>query len=163
MRTCFGILLLNACSLPAFHASTTGTPISIVSAQRAESNAAIRAHDSIRLRKLFDDEYHAILGSTGNIDSGGDATTRSYADEEFKNPSFVTYRRTPTSIDIAESGKRIAKAGRFEGVWKKPDGITRKTGVYLAMWIPSGGSWCLKSEAFVTLDCTGSAACDKVS
>jgi hypothetical protein len=29
------------------------------------------------------------------------------------------------------------------------------------MWIPSGGTWRLKSEAFVTLACTGSTTCDK--
>jgi len=68
---------------------------------------------------------------------------------------------TPTSIVIAESGTRIAEMGRFEGIWRKPDGTMRKTGVYLAMWIPYGGSWRLKSEAFVTLACTGSATCDK--
>jgi hypothetical protein len=36
-------------------------------------------------------------------------------------------------------------------------GSPRKTGIYLAMWIPSGGTWRLKSESFVTLSCTGSA------
>ena len=161
MRTCFGIFLLIVGCLRESHASTADTPTSMVRAQRAESNAAIAAHDAVRLRKLFDDDYHAILGWTGNIDSGGDAATRGYADEEFKDPTFVTYRRTPTSIVIAASGKRIAETGRFEGVWRRPDGTMRKTGVYLAMWIPSAGSWRLKSEAFVTLGCTGSAACDK--
>jgi hypothetical protein len=82
--------------------------------------------------------------AAGNIDSGGDAATRGYADEEFKDQTFVTYRRTPTSIVIAASGKRIAETGRFEGVWRKPDGTMRRTGVYLAMWIPSAGSWRLK-------------------
>jgi hypothetical protein len=98
--------------------------------QRAESNAAIKAHDAVRLRKLFDDDYHGIQGA-------------------------------PTSIVNARSGKRVAEAGHWEGIGRKPDGIMRKTGVYLAMWIPSGGTWRLKSEAFVTLECTGSATCDK--
>jgi ketosteroid isomerase-like protein len=141
--------------------SGTDDSISAVRAQRAESNAAIAAHDAVRLRKLFDDDYHAILSSMGNIDSGGDAAIRGYADEEFKDQTFVTYRRTPTSIVIAASGKRIAETGRFEGVWRKRDGTMQRTGVYLAMWIPSAGSWRLKSEAFVTLGCTGSAACDR--
>jgi hypothetical protein len=116
-----------------------------------------------RLRTFFVDDYHLILGSSGDIDSGADAATRGYADEEFKDPTFVTYRRTPTTIVIAASGKRIAETGHFEGIWRKPDGTMRKTGIYLAMWIPSAGTWRLKSEAFVTLACTGSAACDQVS
>jgi ketosteroid isomerase-like protein len=161
MKMSFPILLVIVGYMGGSHASTVDDSISAVRAQRAESNAAIAAHDAVRLRKLFDDDYHAILGSTGNIDSGGDAATRGYADEEFKDQSFVTYRRTPTSIVIAASGKRIAETGRFEGVWRKPDGTMRRTGVYLAMWIPSAGSWRLKSEAFVTLGCIGSAACDR--
>ena len=31
----------------------------------------------VRLRKLFDDDYHAILGSTGDLDSRSNASTES--------------------------------------------------------------------------------------
>ena len=120
------------------------------------------AHDAVRLRAFFLDDYHPILGSSGDVDSGADAATRDYADDEFKDPTFVTYRRTPTSIVMAASGKRIAETGRFEGLWNKPDGTMRRTGIYLAMWVPSAGTWRVKSEAFVTLACTGSKACDQV-
>ena len=155
------VLLIVGC-LGASHASTEDTPTSIVRAQRAEYNAAIAAHDAVRLRTFLVDDYHLILGSSGDVDSGADTATRGYADEEFKDQTFVTYRRTPTTVVIAASGQRIAETGRFEGIWRKPDGTMRKTGIYLAMWIPSAGTWRLKSEAFVTLACTGSAACDQV-
>jgi hypothetical protein len=161
MSTRFAIFLLIIGCMGESYASTADTPTSIVRAQRAEYNAAIAAHDAVRLRTFFVDDYHLILGSSGDVDSGGDAAIRDYAEEDFKDPTFVTYRRTPASIVIAASGKRIAETGRFEGVWRKPDGIMRKTGIYLAMWIPSAGTWRLKSEAFVTLGCTGSAACEK--
>jgi hypothetical protein len=159
MRTSVFPLVLGC--MGCAYAATADTPDSMVRAQRAESNSAIAAHDASRLRRVFDDDYHGISGTSGDLDSGGDATARSYADEEFKDPTFVTYRRTPTSIVSAASGKRIAETGHWEGVWKKPDGTMRKSGVYLAMWILSGGTWRLKSEAFVTLACVGSAACDK--
>jgi len=152
-------ILLLGCAVGS-HALATDHPASVVRAQRAESNAAIKAHDAPRLRKVFDHDYHGIQGTSGALDSGGEATAKSYADEEFKDSSFVTYRRTPTSILVASSGKRIAESGHWEGVWKKSDGTMRKTGVYLAMWIPSAGTWLLKSEAFVTLACTGSTACE---
>jgi hypothetical protein len=145
----------------AAFAATTGTPASVVSAQRAESNAAIAAHDAGRLRGLFADDYHGISGTSGDLDSGADATAASYAGEEFADPTFVTYRRTPASILVAASGKRVAETGQWEGIWRKPDGTMRKSGVYLAMWIPSGGTWRLKAESFVTLACVGSVACDK--
>ena len=155
------VFLIIGC-LGVSHAATVDTPTAIVRAQRAAYNEAILAHDAVRLRTFFVDDYHLISGSTGDVDSGADTATRDYADEEFKDATFVTYRRTPTTIVIAASGKRIAETGRFEGIWRKPDGTMRKTGIYLAMWIPSAGTWRLKSEAFVTLACTGSAACDQV-
>jgi hypothetical protein len=162
MKMALPMSLLFLGCLGASHASNKDTPTSIVRAQRAEYNAAIAAHDAVRLRRFFVYDYHLILGSSGDVDSGADIATRGYADEEFKDPTFVTYRRTPTTIDIAASGKRIAETGRIEGIWRKPDGTMRKTGIYLAMWIPSAGTWRLKSEAFVTLACAGSDACDQV-
>jgi len=162
MRTSFAIFLLIVGCMAESDASSMDTPTSVVRARRAEYNAAIAAHDAVRLRTFLVDDYHLILGSSGDVDSSGDAATRGYADEEFKDPTFVTYRRTPTSIAIAASGRRIAETGRFEGVWQKSDGTMRKTGIYLAMWIPTAGGWSLKSEAFVTLACRGSTACDKV-
>lgn len=161
MKISFSLLLLTVSCISGSYASNADSPVSIVRAQRAWSNSAIEAHDAHRLRKVLDDEYHGISGTSGALDSGGEATARSYADEEFKDPTFVTYRRTPTSVVIASSGKRVAESGHWEGVWRKSDGTMRKTGVYLAMWIPSNGTWRLKSEAFVTLGCTGSTACDE--
>jgi hypothetical protein len=145
----------------AMGATAGKDPAAWVKTLRAESNSAIAAHDAVRLRKLLDDDYHGIQGASGALDSGGEATARSYADEEFKDPTFVAYRRTPTSIQVAQSGKRIAENGRWLGTWNKADGVMRKTGVYLAMWIPDGDSWRLKSESFVTLACTGSVECKK--
>lgn len=162
MNVRFSALLMFVGCIGTCPASTPKAPMEIVGAQRAEYNAAIAAHDAIRLRTFLVDDYHLISGSSGSVDSGADAAARDYADDEFKDPTFVTYRRTPTSIVMAASGKRIAETGRFEGLWNKPDGTMRRTGIYLAMWVPSAGTWRVKSEAFVTLACTGSKACDQV-
>jgi hypothetical protein len=87
MKMRFLLLLSIVDCMGGSHASTMGSPASVVRAQRAESNAAIKAHDAVRLRKLFDDDYHGIQGTSGALDSGGDATARSYANEEFKDPT----------------------------------------------------------------------------
>jgi hypothetical protein len=97
MRTYFGIVLLIVGCMCA-QASAADTPESVVRAQRAESNAAIAAHDAVRLRILFDDNYHAILGSTGNLDSGADAATRGYAALAARD-NRVLSTLTPTSIN----------------------------------------------------------------
>ena len=162
MNARFNALLVIVGCIGTSYASTAATLTSLVRAQRAEYNAAIAAHDPVRLRTFLVDDYHLISGSSGNVDSSGDAASQGYADEEFRDPTFVTYRRTPTTVVNAVSGKRVAETGRFEGIWHKPDGTMRKTGIYLAMWIHSAGTWRLKSEAFVTLACAGSAACGQV-
>jgi hypothetical protein len=115
MKTSFPILLLIAGCIVGSYGSTVDSPISVVRVQRAESNAPIKTHDAVRLRKLFDDDYHGIQGASGALDSGGEATARSYADDEFKDPTFVTYRRKPTSIVTASSGKRVAEAAPGAG------------------------------------------------
>jgi hypothetical protein len=89
----FTALLLVVGCVGSGSASIAATSTSIVRAQRAEYNAAIAAHDPVRLRTFLVDDYHLISGSSGYVDSGGDAAARSYADEEFKDPTFVTCER----------------------------------------------------------------------
>jgi hypothetical protein len=140
-------------------ADDAGGPIAAVRALRAESNSAIAAHDAVRLRNVFADNYLGITGTSGDLDSGGAATAKSYGDIEFKDATFDRYRRTPDKLELAGSGKRIAESGHWVGLWRKPDGVMRKSGVYLARWVRAEGQWRLRSELFITLGCTGSTAC----
>ena len=140
-------------------AGDAGRAIAAVRALRADSNAAIAAHDAARLRSVYADNYLGIVGTSGELDSGGEATAKSYGDIEFKDATFDRYRRTPDKLQLAGSGKRIAESGHWVGIWRKSDGILRKSGVYLARWIRTEGRWRLRSELFITLGCKGSAAC----
>lgn len=159
MKCSFVVFVVLFTLITGSGAFATDDPISIVRALRAESNAAIAAHDAVRLRKVFDDDYYGIEGTSAALDSGGQATAQSYGDIEFKDRTFVHYRRDPRVIQAAKSGKRIAESGRWEGIWQKPDGVMRKSGVYLSRWVPVGDTWRLKSELFITLACTGSTSC----
>jgi hypothetical protein len=38
----------------------------------------------------------------------------------------------------------------------------RLTGIYQAMWVPSAGTWRLRNESFVSLECSGSRYCPDV-
>jgi ketosteroid isomerase-like protein len=134
-------------------------PVAIVRGLRAESNAAIAAHDAKRLRPLLADDYRGIQGTSGGLDTGGAATARTYENEEFRDPTFVTYERIADKVTIAGSGRRIGESGHWVGTWRKADGLMRKTGDYLAVWTVSKGQWRLRSESFVTLSCTGSSDC----
>ncbi len=106
-RDATAALMIAGC-VGASYTSTTATP-----AQCAAYNAAISAHDPVRLRTFLVEDYHLIAGTTGRVDSGGDAATRGYADEEFKYPTLVTCRRTPTTVVNAASGNRVAETGRL--------------------------------------------------
>jgi ketosteroid isomerase-like protein len=153
------VLLAALGSASPANAGDAVDAIAAVRALRAESNAAIASHDARRLRNVFADDYLGIVGTTGDLDSGGEATAKSYGDVEFKDATFDTYRRTPDKLQLAGSGKRIAESGHWVGIWHKPDGVMRKSGVYLARWIRSESQWRLRSELFITLGCTGSEAC----
>jgi hypothetical protein len=152
-----GAALMAAAAMTT--AIAANDPVAIVRSLRAESNAAIAAHDAKRLRPLLADDYRGIQGTSGALDSGGAATARSYENEEFRDPSFVAYERIPDKVTMAGSGRRIGESGHWVGTWRKADGIMRKAGDYLAVWTVSNGHWRLKSETFVTLSCSGSIDC----
>lgn len=131
-----------------------------IRALRARSNAAIAAHRADDVRALLSEDYTALPGSSGRpltADQTGQRLAAAFAD-----PTFVTYVRTPRRIAVAASGKRAAETGTWLGLWRKPDGEMRLTGVYQATWVPRGGSWRLLNESFVSLRCTGSASCGEV-
>jgi ketosteroid isomerase-like protein len=164
MKTPTFAMLASVCLSATFiaslvHAGDAKDSLAAVRARRTESNAAIAAHDAVRLRSVLADNYLGIQGTSGDLDSGGEATAKSYADIEFKDASFGTYRRTPDTLQLAGSGKRIAESGHWVGIWRKPDGTMRKSGVYLARWVRVENQWRLRSELFITLGCFGSVEC----
>lgn len=133
------------------------SPAAQIRALRAESNAAIAAHDVAAMRKLYLPDFTILPGSSGA--PFGLAAFEQRMVAAFADPSFVTYVRTPVRITIGASGKRAAEAGTWVGTWRKPDGTMRLSGVYQAMWLPTADGWRLKNESFVSLSCTGSKAC----
>lgn len=132
-----------------------------IRAGRDRSNAAIAAHHADALRPLYAPDATVVRGSSGQALNGVEAITASLA-SAFRDPDFVTYRRTPQTVTLSEGGVRAAESGRWLGTWRKPDGEMRLSGVYLAMWVKTPGGWRLKSEAFVSLKCEGSRACPDV-
>ena len=127
---------------------------------RGQSNAAIAAHRPEEVRRLLADDYTALPGSSGRPLTAEQTEARLAAG--FADPGFVTFIRRPKRIAVAGSRKRASETGTWVGLWRKPDGEMRVTGVYQATWVPRAGSWRLLNESFVTLRCTGSNACADV-
>ncbi len=132
-------------------------PEAQIRARRAESNAAIAAHDTAAMRPHYLPDFTILPGSSGSPSDLDAFLTR--IGTTFADPSFVHYVRTPVKVTIGASGKRAAETGTWVGTWNKPDGTMRLSGVYQAMWLPSPDGWRLKNESFVSLACEGSAAC----
>lgn len=129
-----------------------------IRALRAQSNAAIAAHDAAGMKALFLPDATILPGANGAALGMDGFDARIGA--TFADPTFVSYVRLPDTIAVAKSGRRAAETGRWVGIWRKPDGDMRVTGVYQAMWLPTSVGWRLKNESFVTLACTGSRDCD---
>ena len=147
------MIALQAAAMPA-------NPVAAIRAMRAQSNAAIAAHDYSRMEPLLAPDFTILPGSLG-APLGQDLFGQRLNDT-FRDPTFVTYVRTPARISVSSSAKRAAETGTWVGRWRKPDGEMRLTGVYQAMWVPLGGRWRLKNESFVTLRCSGSRSCSDV-
>jgi uncharacterized protein DUF4440 len=141
-------------------ASVAGGDAGEIRRLRSQSNAAMAAHRPAEARRLFADGYTALPGSSGRPLTA-DQTERRLA-ETFADPGFVTYIRTPMRVTVAASGKRAAETGTWIGLWRKPDGRMRLTGLYQATWVPRDRSWRLLNESFVTLRCTGSRECPQL-
>ena len=153
-------LLLAAVS-PGMRASPQGLrPEAAIRAARAQSNAAIAAHDYDAMRRFFLPDYTILPGSSG-APLDAEANRRRIM-PTFADPGFVTYVRTPERVRISGNGKRAAETGRWVGLWQKPDGAMRLSGIYQATWMPAADGWRLKNESFVSLRCTGSRACGEV-
>ena len=124
---------------------------------RAQSNAAIAAHDYPALRRFFTPDYTIFPGSSGRPFSADDMAKRIAGD--FSDPTFVTYVRTPQRIIVSSDRARAAETGRWVGTWRKREGTMRISGIYQATWNPTPAGWRLKNESFVTLACSGSREC----
>ncbi len=132
------------------------SPEQQIRAGRAASNAAIAAHDVSAMRQYAPD-FTILPGSSGAPLTLDAFTARMKT--TFADPTFITYVRTPNRVQIGRSGRRAVETGRGTGIWRKPDGEMRMTGVYQAMWVPTAAGWRLRNESFVTLACVGSNAC----
>ena len=110
------------------------------------------------------DAYVATITPDFVITSGsGKAYTRSEFLEvwtkDFADAQWLGCVRTTQKVELSASQPVAAESGRFLCRSKQPDGVESYTGNYLAMWRRQDGAWKTRSELFVTLGCSGSAAC----
>ncbi len=126
---------------------------------RTESNSAIQARDVTAFGQTMLPDIEVTRGSGPHV-SGRDSVLASVA-VQFNDAAFLGYIRNTERIQVSTSGLLAAENGHWIGRFQQPDGIQILMGVYLAMWRKTAVGWKIRSELFVSLGCTGSAACGK--
>jgi hypothetical protein len=101
-----------------------------------------------------------VTRGSGPHVSGRDSVLASVS-VQFTDKSFLGYVRMTDSVRVSTSAPLAAEQGHWVGRFQRPDGIQTITGVYLAMWQKDNEGWSIRSELFVSLACSGSAACGK--
>ncbi len=133
--------------------------IRLIQELRHQSNRAIQTRDMKAFGQTMLPEIEVTRGSGTHV-SGRDSVLASVA-VQFKDPTFLGYIRDTDSIQVSTSGPLAAEHGHWTGRFQRSDGVQTITGTYLAMWHKTDAGWKIRSELFVSLACTGSAACGK--
>jgi len=121
------------------------TPQDAIAARRKLTNRLIAAHDARRLAPFFDPQANLISGEGGLL-MGAGAIIAAF-EAQFADPSFVTYERTTSGVELDAEGARAAETGNWVATWKDAS----SSGPYLAVWKKVRGQWVIESETFVTL------------
>ncbi|HEY8004527.1 MAG TPA: DUF4440 domain-containing protein [Phenylobacterium sp.] len=117
------------------------SPEDAIRTRRGLTNKLIAAREAKRLRPFFTADARLISGD-GTLILGAEAITNAFA-EQFRQPSFVAYVRTPEAVAVDHSGSRGSETGRWTG-----NGVS---GVYMAAWRLAKAEWVIESELYVTL------------
>ncbi|GAB4045490.1 YybH family protein [Spirosoma litoris] len=153
-----GLFLLSFSSF-AQTKPVESTDIVAIKSLRAQSNQAIQARDLTAFGQTMLLDIEVTRGSGSHV-SGRDSVLASVS-VQFKDPNFLGYMRNTDQIQVSTTSPLAAENGHWTGRFQRPDGIQIITGVYLAMWRKTESGWKIRSELFVSLACTGSAACGK--
>ena len=122
---------------------------SVIRALRADNNRAIAAHDLARFTAMFDDDA-VFVWSGGGSAVGKAALARDFA-EDFAEPGFITYIRSPQRLAVSANRLRAVE----HGTWTALKRQTRYGGDYTAHWARTSGEWRVRGELYVKLYCNG--------
>ena len=128
-----------------------------IRAARAQSNAAIAAHDVPGIARHWLPDVH-IVTSTGAQGTGREVNGERMGQQFARRPDTV-YVRTPMTIDVFAAWQVASERGEWTGRWTEPDGVIDIRGTYLAKWRKVDGTWRIQTELFVPTSCRGSKYC----
>lgn len=114
-----------------------------IKALREQSNAGLMQHEIGPVVAILHADA-TILRSDGSLVLGSAAMARGF-ESNFADPAFVTYVRTPDTIEV--DGETAAEAGSWIGQWTNRS----VRGTYLARWTLMPAGWRIIAELFIPL------------
>ena len=124
---------------------------------RAQSNAAIEAHDVAGIARFWMDDIHITTSTSAQ--ANGWAANGSRMSEQFKRRPDTIYVRTPIALDVFAPWAVASERGEWVGRWTEADGPLEIRGTYLAQWRKVKGRWLIQSELYVPTQCKGGKYC----
>lgn len=153
----FAFLLasLGAQSSAPVNPSSPAADIATIANLRADSNAAIAAHNVAGIVSFLADDFQITTGA-GVALSGPEAMGQGFRNQFEKFPD-INYVRTPELIEISSTLPLASERGRWIGRWTESGKKFEFRGTYQAMWRLTAGRWLIRAELFVTLARTETA------
>ena len=125
-----------------------------IRAVRDRSNRAIAEHDMRGFTPAFADDA-VFVWSNGSSAIGKAGLTTFFA-QDFADPHFDRYVRSPARVSVAANGVRAIEHGTWTALKHDGAGQTRYGGDYSAHWMKKEGAWKIVGELYVKLRCEGS-------
>ena len=124
--------------------------VAAIAQLRADSNAAIAAHDVARIVSFVEEDFQTTTGA-GVALSGRKAMATRFTEQFTKFPDTI-YVRTPELIELSSALPLASERGRWVGRWTDRGKQLEFRGSHQAMWRLTDGHWLIRSELFVTLE-----------
>ena len=145
-----GLLLVAGLSW-GFSFLSGGTGDACILETRALFNAAIAERDTSAFRTFMVEDVRVTTGAGDLLDSR--AAYQATIMGQAADPRFLAFVRTPEKVSSSRSHPLAAESGTWVGHWTAPE--AHLGGVYLAMWRLEDDGCRIRSELFVTLECSG--------
>lgn len=153
--TKISILVLSGLLSQAASAQAAGTAAdeaAIKEARRLQTQALAR-NDLDTVVKHWDPAI-TIRRALGHPVDGAAAARKLLEPSGTPNPATaIVYQREATSVSVSPNWPLAYEEGRWSGHVGSADAKPILSGKYAAQWVKRNGTWLIRSEVFVAIDC----------
>ena len=120
----------------------------LIGGARRAQNAGVAGRDCGAAAQQWTNDV-SIRTGLGSTITGREAYRRAFAGD-----SVMDYERTPLEVVVSKRWPLAYETGTWVGR-AHANTATGVSGRYAAQWVKADGSWLIRSEVFVTLECVG--------